>query len=135
MWDKISSAFIKQHLAAPSGAAINYDTVPHSQEEGMRNYNIQRNLSQKNFMGNVVTKVELPNDTPQTQMQRNAEWFRQASMPWGSRFMVTPTDAARLNNNPQASFVKQRQLTPPNTYGQFYAFMHALSAAFGTLRG
>src|ERR1700739_3077034 len=112
MWDKISSAFVKQQLAPPNGAGINYDTVPHSIQEGQRNWQIQRNLSTKNFMGLVVTRVELPNDTPQTQMQRNAEWFRQASMPWGSRFMVTPTDADRLNNNPQTSFNNQRQLVP-----------------------
>jgi len=39
-----------------------------------------------------------------------------------------------LNNPAQASFVSQRQLTVPNAYGQFYAFMKALSAAFGTLQ-
>lgn len=134
MWDKISSAFVKQHLAQPNSAGITYDTVPHSLTEGERNYAIQRNLSQKNFMGLVVTRVNLPQDRKDSQQARTVEWFRQAAMPWGSRFMVTATDAARLNNNPQSSFNKQRQLTPPNTYGQFYAFMHALSAAFGTLR-
>lgn len=50
-----------------------------------------------------------------------------------STFMVTPTDQQRLNNPAQASFVQQRQLTVPNTRNQFYAFMHAIAAAFGTL--
>ncbi len=47
--------------------------------------------------------------------------------------MHTPTDAQRLNNPAQAAAFNQRQLSIPSSYGQFYAFMHALAAAFGNL--
>lgn len=85
-------------------------------------------------MGNTVTRVELINDTPKSQPMRNAEWFRQSAMPWGSHFMVTPTDKERENNSAMSQHNRQKQLSDPSTYGQFYAFMHALSAAFGTVR-
>jgi hypothetical protein len=112
--------------------------------ESARNYRITARLNSKNFMGMIIQRVVLPHDTKpgmtddqqaaaikQAQDARQQEFYRQASMPWGSVFMVTPTDKQRLNNPAMASALKQKQLAPPSTYGQFYAFMHAVSAAFG----
>ena len=101
--------------------------------ESMRNYNIAANMRTKSFLGNKLTSVFLPHQNEHANESRTKEYFRQAAEPWGNTFMATPTDAQRLNNNQQASFVKQRQLTIPSTYGQFYAFMHAMAAAFGNL--
>jgi hypothetical protein len=114
--------------------------------ESQRTYKITAWLNSKNWMGNIKTRVVLPNDSPpnaagndknraieKAQASRSAEFFRQSAMPWGSQFMHTPTDAQRLNNQSHSAFVKQRQLNVGSTYGQFYAFMHALSAAFGNL--
>lgn len=81
-----------------------------------------------------MQRMVLPKDTEHSQALRQLEWNRQASMPWLSHFMVTSTDKERLNNPGQTALVKQRQLAPPSSYGQFYAFMHALSAAFGTIK-
>lgn len=67
------------------------------------------------------------------QAAREAQFRVEASYGRFSQFMVTPTDAQRLNNPAQQSFVQQRQLTVPNTRSQFYAFMHAIAAAFGSL--
>ncbi len=112
--------------------------------ESARNYKIAAHLNQKNFMGMIIQRVVLPHDVApgatdeqaeaairKKQAARQAEFYRQASMPWGSHFMQTSTDSQRLNNPAMAAAVKQKQLAPPNTYGQFYAFMHAVSAAFG----
>ncbi len=118
----------------PDGAAINLTTVVHSAREGQRNYGIQAHLNEKNFRGNDVTRVELPKDTKNSQAMRDAEWLRQSSMPWGSRLMITSTDAQRLNNPAQTAAMRQKQLAPPSSYGQFYAFMHAMSAAFGSIK-
>jgi hypothetical protein len=85
-------------------------------------------------MGNDVTRVELPNDNFYSQAGRNAEWLRQSAMPWGSHFMITETDKQRENNWAMTQHNAQKQYKDPSTYGQFYAFMHALSAAFGTIR-
>ena len=108
-------------------------------KESARNQNIAANMRTKSFMGNIVTRFVLPHDGAtddsirKAQASRQNEFMRQAVMPWGNSFMSTATDQARLNNNAQASFVRQRQLTIPSSYGSFYAFMHALSAAFGNL--
>jgi hypothetical protein len=126
---------VKTHLAPVNSSGINYTvTTSLSPNESRTNYAIQRNLSTKNFMGNVVTRVELPHDTDKSQLARTFEERRQLAMPWQNHFMHTDTDGKRLNNPAQKSAVSQRQLVPANTYGQFYAFMHALSAAFGTLQ-
>ena len=103
--------------------------------ESQRNYKITARLNAKNWMGMVKTRVVLPKDKdiPKAQAARQAEFFRQSAMPWGNNFMVTPTDAERLNNPAQSAFVKQRQLNVGSDYGRFYAFMHAMSAAFGNL--
>jgi hypothetical protein len=126
---------VHQHLGpVSSGGSSSPDPSYLDTSESARNYKITARLNAKNFMGNIVTRVELPNDKgDDNQIARNKEWFRQAAMPWGYTWMTTPNQAQRMNNNAQASFVKQRQLSIPNTYGQFYAFMHALSAAFGNL--
>lgn len=118
----------------PNG--INYSvTASLSPQESKRNQAITANLNQKNYAGNTLTRVVLPHDTKASQVQRDTESRRQMAEPWNSAFMYTATDKERLNNPAQISFMQQRQLTPPNTYGQFYAFMHALSAAFGSLHG
>jgi len=128
---------VAHRLAPPTPGGINTTTVPQSARESQRNYAIQGFWSGMNFLvGNVFRRMELPNDDPhgKAQAAREQEWRRQTAMPWGSQFMHTPTDAQRLNNPAHASFVKQRQLTVPSSYGQFYAFMRAMSAAFGQLQ-
>ncbi len=122
----------KQSMAPPTTAGINYDTVPQSMSEGQRNWGLQK--FRHFYQGLHVQRMVLPNDTQNSQALRQLEWNRQAAMPWLSHFMVTPTDAQRLNNPAQTAAMKQRQLAPPSSYGQFYAFMHALSAAFGTIQ-
>lgn len=94
---------------------------------------------------NDWTRVVLPGDDcgcgglksaasiKQAQARREAQFRREASNARFSVYMATPTDAQRLNNPAQQSFVQQRQLTQPSTTGQFYAFMHAIAAAFGSL--
>lgn len=129
---------IKQMVARETppanSAGINYTvTQSLSPEESHRNWGIQRWLSTKNFMGNVVTRVALPHDNEHSQGARELEQRRQLAQPWENVFMRTPTDGNRLNNPSQESFLRQRRLNPGSTYGAFYAFMHALSAAFGTL--
>jgi hypothetical protein len=86
-----------------------------------------------NFRGMTVTAVANKLTSPNVNTKK-AAYFTQLVMPWNSQFMFTPTDKERLNNPSQHSFMQQRQLTVPNAYGQFYAFMKALSAAFGTLQ-
>lgn len=130
----VAQMIAARQIRKPESAGINYDVVPHDEHKAQRMYRIQAWWNRHNFMGNDVTRVELPNDVPQSQPMRNAEWFRQSAMPWGNHFMVTPTDKQRENNFAMVQQNKQRQRTDPSTYGQFYAFMHALSAAFGTIR-
>lgn len=127
---------VRSHLGPTSHGSASYE-VPSTldPEESKRNYKITAWLNSKNFMGNVVTRLVYPHDKTGSQQEREREWFRQSAMPWGDQFMQTPTDPQRLNNPQQQSFVKQKQLTIPDSYGQFYAFMHALSAAFGNLQG
>lgn len=132
---------VKARLAPMPAGAINPSYTPLDAAESARNYQIAAGLRKLAHVTNTrIMRVVLPNDPrseddlKKAQSGRQAEWMRQAAMPWGNSFMHTPTDAQRLNNPAQASAVSQRQLTIPNTYGQFYAFMHALSAAFGTLQ-
>jgi len=108
-------------------------TANQNPAESARNYSIASNMRTKDFMGNIYTKFFLPHEPEHAHEARTAEFFRQSAMPWNSTFMATATDAQRLNNNQQASFVKQPQLTIPSSYGQFYAFMHAMAAAFGNI--
>lgn len=130
----------RQEATTPS----NNQVASLNPQESKRNYAITARLNAKNFMGMVVTRVVLPKDVPagatddqavhliqKAQAARQTEVYRQASEPWKSRFMMTPTDSQRLNNPGMQQMVSQKQLAPPNTYGQFYAFMHALAAAFG----
>lgn len=131
---------VAQRLAPVTPTGVYETTVPMSSKESSRNYLAQSFLGGKNFMGNVVTRVVLPQDGKSDDSIRKAQAARvlaerrQLAMPWLNTFMVTATDAQRLNNPAQQSFVSQRQLTTPSTYGQFYAFMHALSAAFGNVQ-
>ncbi|SRR6266571_6741269 len=130
-------ATVKHHLASPTPGGLNTTTVPQSGPESRKNEAIQAFWSGISMrQGLEVKRMVLPNDAPDgsDQKKRELEWFRQASMPWGSQFMHTQTDSKRLNNPAQASFMKQRQLAGPNSYRQFYAFMRAMSAAFGNLQ-
>jgi len=130
----VAQMMAAKQLTHPDSAGVNYDVVPTNPEASRRMWNIQGWWNRHIYMGNTVTRVELINDTPKSQPMRNAEWFRQSAMPWGSHFMVTPTDKERENNSAMSQHNRQKQLSDPSTYGQFYAFMHALSAAFGTVR-
>ena len=123
--------FFKKALAPP--AYLNPSYTSFSEEEGAKDYKITRNIQEMNFRGNTVTAVGNKLVTHNLQQKRD-EYFRQLVMDWNNHFMVVPLQAERLNNPAHMSFVSQRQLTVPNAYGQFYAFMKALSAAFGTIQ-
>jgi hypothetical protein len=123
---------VKKELVPPNPSGMTFDTIPQSASEGKNNYGLQR--FRAFYQGLLIRKTVLPNDTDKSQAYRQGEWNRQAAMPWGNHFMVTSTDSDRLNNPAQIAAMKQRQLAPPSSYGQFYAFMHALSAAFGTIK-
>lgn len=127
----VFSKYLKKALAPP--AYLNPSYTSFSEEEGARDSKIATNLNEMNFRGQTVTAVYNKLVTQNLQQKRD-ETFRQVRMEWNNQFMIVPLQAERLNNPMQASFNSQRQLTVPNTYGQFYAFMHALSAAFGTLQ-
>jgi hypothetical protein len=123
---------IKKSLAPPNYLNPSYTSF--SEDQGARDYKIQTNINELNFRGMTVTQVSNA-IAPRNLIVKRDEYFRQLVMPWNNQFM--PPDSSqpqRLNNPAHASFVSQPQLTIPNTYGQFYAFMHALSAAFGTLQ-
>lgn len=128
----VAQMMLSSHLKPPDSAGINYDVAPHSRAEGLQNYGLQR--FRNYYQGLQVQRMQLPNDVPTSQIGRQYEWNRQSSMPWGNSFMRTPTDKERLNNPGVLAARKQRQLSVGDTYGQFYAFMKALSAAFGTIR-
>jgi hypothetical protein len=124
----------KQVPSDPHG--MTFTTIPHSIEEGQKNFNAQR--YRNFFQGMSRNKIDLPNDVTQhgnnvSDAHRNAMFMHNSAMPWNNKFMVTETDAGRLNNVSQQSFVKQKQWTGPNSLTQFYAFMHAMSAAFGQI--
>jgi len=121
-------------LVKPVQAGINYDVVPHDNQQAQRAWSIQSWWQRHNFMGNDLTRVALPYDSSHSQQARINEWWKQSAMPWGNHFMVTETDKQRENSIGLAYQNKQKQLADSSTYGQFYAFMHALSAAFGTIR-
>ena len=123
--------FIKKALEAPSYLNPSYTSF--SEEEGARDYKITQNIQEMNFRGMTVTAVGNKLVTHNLQQKRD-EYFRQLVMDWNNHFMVVPLQAQRMNNPAHMSFVQQRQLTVPNAYGQFYAFMKALSAAFGTIQ-
>lgn len=124
--------YIKRGLAPP--AYLNPSYTSFSEEQGQRDYKIQVNINEQNFRGMTVTQVSNKIAPRNLQVKRD-EYFRQLVMPWNNQFMPPePSMPQRLNNPMQSSYVKQRQMTVPNSYGQFYAFMHALSAAFGTLQ-
>lgn len=135
------SCLVKKKMAPPSPGGIdpNY-TASLDARESQRNFTIASSMRQIAHVVNTkIIRVALPgdgttdDDIQKAQNVRQQEWYANVNMPYYSNFMHTPTDAQRLNNPAQMSNVQQRQLTIPNTYGQFYAFMHALSAAFGQL--
>lgn len=139
MRNKTLLDMVKSRQAAPVGLSPQY--VVQDAEESQRNYQIAANLRKIGHVFNIKRmRVVLPkdgnspDDVKKAQEAREAEFYHQYSMPYYSNFMHTPTDAQRLNNPAMSSFMNQRQLTIPSSYGQFYAFMHALSAAFGNLQ-
>lgn len=131
---------------APSPSS-NLPVAP-SPAESARNYKIAADLRTKSFMGNIITRVILPKDVPpgarpedarediaRAQALRAAEQKRQIAMPWNSQFMPPECfPAGRLNNPGMQQMMGQKQLATPNSYGQFYAFMRAMSAAFGSVQ-
>lgn len=131
---KTMREIMASRLAPVNPGAMNYTTVPSSQVESARNWKIQGYLGRKNFKGNDITRVVLPHDTVHSQAARDLEYRRQLAMPWNSTFMFLAQTAERLNNPAQTAAVSQRQLAPPSSYNQFYAFMHAMSAAFGSMQ-
>jgi hypothetical protein len=126
----IKSLF-KKALAPP--AYLNPSYTSFSEQEGTRDYKITQNIQEINFRGMTVNAVGNKLVTHNLQQKRD-EYFRQLVMDWNNHFMVVPLQAQRLNNQSMHSFVRQPQLTVPNAYGQWYAFMKALSAAFGTIQ-
>jgi len=131
---------VHNRLAPPPGGGVNPQYVPLDANESHRNYEIASNMRKMaHIVNTTIMRVMLPNDGKRpdqwkkAQDARQQEWYHQASMPYYSNFMHTPTDAQRLNNPAQAAAFNQRQLSIPSSYGQFYAFMHALAAAFGNL--
>lgn len=132
--NRFMSHFVKSKEGerVPSGNRI--DFIPFSSVEAKRAWGINANLSAKNFRGWDKQRVVLPSDNQDVagkQLSRRNVYYHNAAMARYSQFMVTPSDAQRMNNPQQASFNRQRQLVGPNSTHQFYAFMHALSAAFG----
>ena len=123
--------FFRKALAPP--AYLNPSYTSFSEKEGARDYKMTVNMQEMNFRGMTVNAVGNKLVTHNLQRKRD-EYFRQLVMDWNNHFMIIPLQAERLNNPMQQSFVQQRQLTVPNAYGQFYAFMKALSAAFGTIQ-
>lgn len=128
----VAQIMAARKIQPPVGAGVYTTTVPISATESKQNFGFAkfRNF----YQGLIVRRMELPNDTKQSQAYRQIEWDRNAAMPWNNRYSNSPTDKERLNNPSQKAAVSQKQLWPPNTYQQWYAFMQAMSAAFGSLR-
>lgn len=139
---------VKSHAGAVNPTSSNALPAVLDPAESKRNYAVAGNMRTKMFMGNVVTRVALPwdvkkgtkpedahEDIIKAQEARAKEQLRQIATPWFSSFMPDVGQAGRLNNPGMDAMMRQRQLAPPNTYGQFYAMMHALSAAFGNVQG
>jgi hypothetical protein len=124
-------SYWKKAIAPPNYLNPSYTSF--DQKQGQRDYVITQNLNELNFRGMTVNAIGNKLVTPNVQHKRDL-YFAQLRMDWNNQFMHTPTDKQRLNNPAMASFNSQRQLTVPNAYNQFYAFMRALSAAFGTLQ-
>ena len=123
--------YISKMMAPPQYLSPSYTVF--SENEGQRDLKIQKSINEQNFRGMTVTAVYNKLVSPNLELKKG-ETFRQVRMEWNNEFMVVPLQAERMNNPAQSSYMKQRQLTVPNAYGQFYAFMRALSAAFGTLQ-
>lgn len=132
--NKLIKSFVAKMLAPPRYLNPSYTVF--SEEEGNRANNIQREMSYSTaqFRGMTVNAVYNKLTNPNVKIKQQA-YLIQSQMPWNSVFMPPEsTNKSRLDNPAQVSFVEQRQMTVPNAYGQFYAFMKALSAAFGTLQ-
>ncbi len=130
---KTMKSIVAQKLVENGNGINSTVTASLSPAESQRNYGFQKFLHY--FQGLQDQRVILPHDTDKSQAARTLEQRRQTAEPWKSVFMATQTDKERENNISQQAYMKQRRLVPDNTYGSFYAFMHALSAAFGQLHG
>jgi hypothetical protein len=142
-YSKMINAAVLKNLGAQAPGGVKRDYVPKATDSD-RIENIQANLRGVAFR-NDWTRVIIPGDDcgcggaasaasiKKAQDAREKQFRIEASYGRFSQFMVTPTDQERLNNPAQQSFVQQRQLSIPSTTGQFYAFMHAIAAAFGSL--
>lgn len=129
---------LRKSLAPPRYLNPSYTSF--SAEQGQRDFKITENLQEMNFRGMTVNAISgnirgNVNTLVTSNVQhKRDEYFRQLVMPWNNDFMIEPLQPQRLNNPAQASFNSQPQMSVPNVYQQFYAFMKALSAAFGTLQ-
>jgi hypothetical protein len=128
----VVSRYIKKAFAPPVYLNPSYTSFDESQAQ--RDYKITTQLNEMNFRGMTVNAIIDNHLVTQNVEHKKQAYFEQLHMEWNNQFMHTPTDKERLNNPAQSSFVNQRQMTVPNVYQQFYAFMKALSAAFGTLQ-
>lgn len=65
---------------------------------------------------------------------RVAEMRRQYAMDWNNHFMTAANTVDRLQPvGGVSTMAKQKQLTVPNVYSQFYAMMLAMKSSFGNL--
>ena len=87
---------------------------------------------------NMLRDLAIPGDGKnhkKAQAARQARYRYNISGARFSQFMADPSQAQRLNNPSQAAAMTQPQRTGPNSQAQFYAFMRAMAANFGSLRG
>lgn len=130
--------YLKRAIAPP--AYLNPSYTVFSEKEGERSYKIATNINEMNFRGMTVNAIMSNiNGNVNKLVSQNVEvkkqaYFTQLRMDWNNVFMVPPNQPQRLNNPMQESYMRQKQMSVPNVYQQFYAFMKALSAAFGTLQ-
>ncbi len=141
-----------QMVKSPAGAvnptASNALPAVLDPAESQRNHAVASNMRTKMFMGNIITRVALPWDVKKgtgpedaheahlkAQQMRATQQQAQIRMDWFNQFMPDVGQAGRLNNPGMDAMMRQRQLAGANTYGQFYAFMHAMRAAFGNIQG
>jgi hypothetical protein len=103
-------------------------------------YNMAAFLRHFGFRGaDYQDKYYLPNDVIEkgvnlSAKQRVAEMQRQYAMDWNNHFMSAANTVDRLNPvGGVTTMAKQKQLTVPNVYSQFYAMMLAMKSSFGSL--
>src|SRR5229473_1664832 len=91
--------YVKKALEQPRYLNPSYTSF--SPEQGQRDYKITQGLNETNFRGMTVNAI-IDNKLVTANVKvKKEEYFRQLVMPWNNQFMVTPTDAHRLNNPAQ----------------------------------